>query len=180
MKTTMYRRPRRGGCSDGSRRRTRAAAPRAHLHRDRASRSIANELELITATCPGYNLGKAYKYVTREFEKEFRESNLSLAQFALLVNIGRKEPASGSDVASRLGSDVSTVSRTIDLLVKRGLVLQKRGEDRRVRVYCLTDDGHAALDEAIPKWRRAKRATLAGLDRSAWNTTLRQIQKLGA
>ncbi|MFW5782940.1 MAG: MarR family winged helix-turn-helix transcriptional regulator [bacterium] len=182
MKGTTHRRQRQrqGGSSQGARRRIRAASPRAHLHRGRASRASANELELITATCPGYNLGKAYKYVTREFEKEFRESNLTLAQFALLVNIGRREPASGSDVANRLGSDVSTVSRTIDLLVKRGLVLQQRGEDRRVRVYCLTNAGHAALSEAIPQWRRAKRATLAGLDRRAWSVTLRQIQKLGA
>jgi len=175
----MHHRP-QGSPAGTTRRRIRAATPTDHLHRSWATRRIANELELVTATCPGYLLGRAYKRVTREFEKEFRESNLTLAQFALLVNIGRQEPASGSDIAARLGSDISTISRTIELLVKRGLVLQKRGEDRRVRVYCLTDAGHAALAEAIPKWRRAKHQTLAGIDRSEWRTALRQIQKIGA
>ncbi len=118
--------------------------------------------------------------MTREFEKEFRESNLTLAQFALLVNIGRGEPATGSEVAARLGSDVSTVSRTIELLVDRGLVCQERGVDRRVRVYSLTDAGREALEEAIPKWRRARRRTLEGIDRGAWRTTLRQLRALGA
>ncbi|MFW5789415.1 MAG: MarR family winged helix-turn-helix transcriptional regulator [Spirochaetota bacterium] len=139
-----------------------------------------SELERITATCPGYNLGRAYKKVTREFEKEFRESRLTLAQFALLVNIGRGEPATGSEVAARLGSDVSTISRTIELLIDRGLVRQERGVDRRVRVYSLTDAGREALEEAIPKWRRAKRRTLEGIDRAAWRTTLRQLRALGA
>lgn len=143
-------------------------------------RSESAELEFITATCPGYNLGKAYKRVTREFEQEFRDSNLSLAQFALLVNIGRSEPASGTQIANRLGSDISTLSRTIDLLVKRGLVLQKRGEDRRVRVYCLTDAGHDALADAIPKWRHAKRRTLAIIEPSKWRQTLRVLQRLSA
>ena len=162
------------------RKQRRTTTPPIHLHRNRRDRNRANELEYITQTCPGYNLGKAYKFVTREFEKAFRESNLTLAQFALLVNIGRKEPASGSEVAARLGSDLSTISRTIELLVNRGLVLQKRGEDRRVRVYCLTDTGHEALHEAIPQWRRAKRATLSRLEGQNWKVTLRQIQKLSA
>ena len=143
-------------------------------------RASRDELEFITATCPGYNLGKAYKRVTREFEQEFRDSNLSLAQFALLVNIGRAEPASGTEIANRLGSDVSTLSRTIELLVKRGLVLQKRGEDRRVRVYCLTDAGHEALADAIPKWRRAKRRTLSVLEPSTWRQMLRHLRRLSA
>jgi DNA-binding MarR family transcriptional regulator len=138
------------------------------------------ELEFITAICPGYNLGKAYKRVTREYEQEFRDSNLSLAQFALLVNIGRREPASGTEIANRLGSDLSTLSRTIDLLVKRGLVCQKRGEDRRVRVYCLTDAGHAALAEVIPKWRQATRRTLSGIEGSRWRRVLRDLRGLSA
>lgn len=140
----------------------------------------ARGLDYITDTCPGYNLGRAYKRVTREFEKEFRSSDLTLAQFALLVNIGRHEPASGSDVAHRLGSDLSTVSRTIELLVNRNLVTQERGEDRRVRLYRLSGAGRAALAEAIPKWRRARYEVLSRLDRSSWKRTLRQLQALAS
>jgi DNA-binding MarR family transcriptional regulator len=159
----------------------RHAPPAARRSAWRPRRRIcSNELELITATCPGYNLGKAYKRVTREFEQEFRDANLSLAQFALLVNIGVDEPATGTEIANRLGSDISTLSRTIDLLVKRGLVLQNRGEDRRVRVYCLTGAGRDALNEAIPKWRWAKRRTLASLGPAEWRRTLRLLRRMSA
>ncbi len=145
-----------------------------------SGRRSINELEFVTDTCPGYNLGKAYKRVTREFESEFRDSGLSLAQFALLVNIGRGEPASGSQIARRLGSDLSTLSRTIELLVKRGLVAQRRGEDRRVRIYSLTEAGRASLAESLPKWRTAKHRTLREIDGSQWRRTLRQLRQLGA
>ena len=118
--------------------------------------------------------------MTREFEKYFRSSDLTLAQFALLVNIGRGEPASGSDVANRLGSDLSTISRTIEGLVSRNLVTVERGVDRRVRLYRLTDLGRDALAEAIPKWRLAKHEVLAGVDRRLWRKTLRQLQVLAS
>jgi DNA-binding MarR family transcriptional regulator len=143
-------------------------------------RPYPNELELVTATCPGYNLGRAYKMVTRIFEREFRSSNLTLAQFALLVNVGRDEPATGTEIANRLGSDLSTVSRTLDVVVDRGLVCEQRGTDRRVRLYRLTDEGRAALDEALPKWRRAKEATVSQMDQRAWRRTLRQLKELSA
>lgn len=178
MTYRIRRHPGRAGSAAGKHR--RRPGPRDWVRPAPAWSSPANELELITTICPGYNLGKAYKRVTRDFEKEFRESNLTLAQFALLVNIGRAEPASGSEVAVRLGSDLSTISRSIELLVRRGLVLQKRGEDRRVRVYCLTDAGHEALAEVIPKWKRARRATLARVDRGTWRKTLKLLRQLGA
>jgi DNA-binding MarR family transcriptional regulator len=146
----------------------------------RADQRHDNVLELIVATCPGYNLGKAYKKVTREFEQEFRSSNLTLAQFALLVNIGRREPATGSEIAHRMGSDLSTISRTIELVVDRGLVSQERGQDRRVRVYRLTEQGHQALAEAIPKWRRARQRSLSHVDRQVWQQTLRQLRHLAS
>jgi DNA-binding MarR family transcriptional regulator len=137
-----------------------------------------NDLELVTATCPGYNLGRAYKMVTRIFEREFRSSNLTLAQFALLVNIGRGEPTTGTEIANRLGSDVSTVSRTLDVVVERGLVWEQRGKDRRVRLYRLTDEGRGALEETLPKWRRAKEATVSQMDQRKWHQTLRQLKEL--
>ncbi len=148
--------------------------------RRQTRRQYPNELELVTATCPGYNLGRAYKMVTRIFEREFRSSNLTLAQFALLVNIGREEPTTGTEIANRLGSDLSTVSRTLDVVVDRGLVCEQRGSDRRVRLYRLTDEGRAALEETLPKWRRAKEATVSQMDQRKWRQTLRQLKELSA
>ena len=175
-----YRTRTRLGRRRSTRRSQIAPLPQGRPFRTAARRSPENELEFITATCPGYNLARAYKRVVREFELEFRDSNLTLAQFALLVNIGRDEPATGTEVAARLGSDLSTISRTIELLVQRELVVQARGKDRRVRVYRLSETGRAALAEVIPKWKRAKKRTLGRLDRATWRTTLGQLRSLGA
>ncbi|MFP4302950.1 MAG: MarR family winged helix-turn-helix transcriptional regulator, partial [Spirochaetaceae bacterium] len=129
-------------------------------------------LQFVLDNCPGYNLGKAYKRVTRQFEEEFRSSELTLPQFAVLVNTGVDEPASGSEIARRLGSDLSTTSRTMDVLERRGLVKESRGEDRRVRMYELTKAGCTALDEALSKWNRVRLRITEEVDQKEWETTL--------
>lgn len=154
-----------------SRRKTRAR---------RTLRSEREDLQFVLDNCPGYNLGKAYKRVVREFEEEFRSSELTLPQFAVLVNTGVDEPASGTEIARRLGSDVSTTSRTMDVLERRGLIKESRGEDRRVRLYELTAPGRSALNEALSKWDRIRRRIVDDLDREEWETTLNTLKKLAA
>jgi DNA-binding MarR family transcriptional regulator len=152
----------------------RKKKPRHTLQADR------NTLQFVLDNCPGYNLGKAYKRVVRQFEEEFRSSELTLPQFAVLVNTGVDEPASGTEIARRLGSDVSTTSRTMDVLERRGLVKESRGEDRRVRMYELTPAGCEALDEALSKWDHIRRRILDNLGQQEWETTLNTLKKLTA
>lgn len=131
-------------------------------------------------TCPGYHLGKAYKKVTRIFEEEFRSSDLTLPQFAVLVNTGITETATGTEIAERLGSDLSTISRTMEIVVRRGLVEQQRAADRRVRVYRLTAQGREVLRDALKKWRRAKRRVLSEVDSETWSGTLETLQQIAS
>jgi DNA-binding MarR family transcriptional regulator len=150
----------------------------AHKPRRRRRPEADPALQRVLDTCPGYNLGKAYKNVTRLFEEEFRESELTLPQFAVLVNTGLTDSATASQVAERLGSDLSTISRTMEIVVRRGLVSQERGHDRRVRVYRLTPQGRRVLDGALEQWKRAKRRILADLDSQEWHKTLNALHEL--
>ncbi|MFP4067540.1 MAG: MarR family winged helix-turn-helix transcriptional regulator [Spirochaetaceae bacterium] len=138
------------------------------------------ELQRVVDTCPGYHLGKAYKKVTRIFEEEFRTADLTLPQFAVLVNIGITETATGSEVAERLGSDLSTISRTMETRTRRGLVGLARAQDRRVRVYSLTPEGRALLDEALVRWKRAKHRVLSEIDTTTWYETITTLQRLSS
>ncbi|NBF39452.1 MAG: winged helix DNA-binding protein [Spirochaetes bacterium] len=167
----------RVGSGRNSRRRWEA---RRAIARRRQVRAYDAELQHVVDTCPGYFLGKAYKKVTRIFEDEFRSSELTMPQFAVLVNTGISETATGSEIAERLGSDLSTISRIMDIVVRRGLVQQQRAEDRRVRVYRLTPEGRAVLDGALVKWKRAKRRVLTDIDRSSWQETIGTLERMAA
>ena len=55
-----------------------------------------------------------------------------------------------------LGMDQTTVTRSINLLKKEGLVEALPGADRRVRIIRLTPAGQAAIEVAYPKWLEAQ------------------------
>lgn len=67
---------------------------------------------------------------------------VSLAQCHAIVEIGRKEKISLVDLASLLGLDKSTMSRTINNLVESDLVLRDLDmENRRYVIIQLTEKG---------------------------------------
>lgn len=72
-------------------------------------------------------------------------AKVSLAQCVVLMEVDENGRLTMGQLAARLRLDNSTLSRTIDTLVKRGLVEREREErDRRVVQIQLTDHGRAA------------------------------------
>ena len=63
-----------------------------------------------------------------------------------------------------LGMDSSTVTRTIDRLIKEKLVISRNGLDARKRLVRLTERGFSLLDSAIPHWEKAQRIIEDGFD----------------
>lgn len=71
---------------------------------------------------------------------------VSLAQCHAIVEIGRKEKISLVDLASLLGLDKSTMSRTINNLVESDLVLRDLDmENRRYVIIQLTEKGSSVF-----------------------------------
>ncbi|BBF42383.1 transcriptional regulator, MarR family [Lachnospiraceae bacterium KM106-2] len=70
------------------------------------------------------------------------DCSVTLSQCHAIVEIGRNQPLMLKMLANRLQLDVSTMSKTVDHLVKRNLVERKQSdEDRRKLVLTLTKEG---------------------------------------
>jgi DNA-binding MarR family transcriptional regulator len=69
---------------------------------------------------------------------------LTFAQWRVVVIVGAEAGgATVTEVAVRLGAEVSPASRLVSRLVRRGLVVARRDpNDRRVKRVTLTDAGH--------------------------------------
>lgn len=69
---------------------------------------------------------------------------LTLAQCHALVEIGRAERISLSELADSIGLDASTMSRTVNNLVTKRMAQRELDEtDRRYVTISLTEQGHA-------------------------------------
>jgi DNA-binding MarR family transcriptional regulator len=144
------------------------------LHRSTAAKLLAD----IPTVCPAYNLAKALKATMRVFEEELRPAGVTSTQFGVLVNVAVAQPITSNGLAERLGSDPSTVSRNMENLEERNLVTAKPGADRRTRLYRLTDDGWEALNQAVPRWKAARRRVLRRVRGGSWRRTLADLRRL--
>ncbi len=90
--------------------------------------------------------------VMRTIRAEFRSQrpmDLSVAQFHTLAYIKKNDGASLSSLAAHTGLTLPSMSKLIDGLVERGLVIRNSDrEDRRKICLCLTDMGKNELEVA--------------------------------
>jgi DNA-binding MarR family transcriptional regulator len=120
---------------------------------------------LVRDSCLCLQVQRAARALARRFDTEFRPLGLTSGQFSLLMSLNRPDPPTMGQVATVLAMDRTTVTANLKPLVQRGLVQVVTDKtDRRSRRLVLTADGRAALEAALPLWRRttAKLVSLLG------------------
>ena len=88
-------------------------------------------------------------------------SDLTFAQWRALVIVGEHaDGATVTEIATRLGAEISPVSRLVGRLVRRGLVMTAKDDrDRRVTRASLTAAGHELRETVLDR----RRQLLAGV-----------------
>lgn len=133
----------------------------------------------IRGSCVAITLNQANRIVSRIFEESFRDVSISAPQFAVLVSLVIKPDSTAGELAEALSADPSTVSRNTELLIKRGLISAVPCvTDRRVRRYCLTEEGHQTVQRCVPRWRRAQSTALRRIGRGPWREVQRALRRL--
>ena len=120
----------------------------------------------------------AARLLTRCYEEELRQANLTPAQFELLGNLYARPGLPQSELAEALCLDQTTLSRNLKILIDRKWV--ERGasdKDRRQAIYTLGEDGRKALLNAFPYWQRAQERMQKSLG-SDWETVWSTLERL--
>jgi len=91
--------------------------------------------------------------------------DLTFVQWRVLVIVGEDEDgATVSEIAIRLGAEISPLSRLVGRLARRGLVATGKDErDRRVTRVNLTDAGRAIRETVLRRRRELLAVVLAGI-----------------
>ena len=89
-----------------------------------------------------------------------QESGIRSTQFALLVGIAKNQPVSVGNLADVLAIDSTTLTRSLRLLQKEGLVAISNRAAMRQRFLTITAKGERTLARSLPAWT-------SGVDESA-------------
>ena len=106
--------------------------------------------------CACANLRRAARAVTRMYNHELQPSGLELTQFTLLMALDRTGETTQGNLSKLLALDTTSLTRMLKILIKRGWIGVKEGDDRRFRNLWLTGAGGVKLKQTLPLWKRAQ------------------------
>ena len=142
-------------------------------------RSLLGSLDLSgTGSCAAFNFRRTARAVTRLFDLAMEPSGIRSTQFAILTAVAKFQPVSISRIGDILVLDPTTLTRSLRLLEKQGLLEISPRSTRRHRFIVLTDEGAKSLALAIPLWRKVQSEFLGLLGGESWKSLRDELERL--
>lgn len=131
-----------------------------------------------TGSCAAFNFRRTARAVTRLFDLALGPAGIRSTQFAILTAVAKYQPVSISRIGDILVLDPTTLTRSLRLLQKQGLLEISPRSTRRHRFLNLTDAGAKSLAQAIPLWRKVQAEFLGLLGSESWKGFRDELERL--
>ena len=115
--------------------------------------------------CTCAALRKLTRTLTRLYDSHLSEAGMKTTQYSLLQTI-TLESLPMAELARRLSTERTTLTRNLKPLIDAGWVRLAAGADARQRIVAITPAGRAAIAAAHAAWRRAQTALEVALGRA--------------
>jgi DNA-binding MarR family transcriptional regulator len=143
---------------------------------------MAHLLESLDLTGTGYcgslNFRRTARAVTRMYDTALQASGLRSTQFGLLIGIAKTQPVSIGKLADTLVVDRTTLTRSLRLLQKDGLITVSPRSTMRQRFLELTPAGAEALERSLPLWRAAHAQFVDAVGSQYWLELRAELESL--
>lgn len=131
-----------------------------------------------TGYCASFNFRKTARAVTRLYDAALQESGIRSTQFAILVGIAKEQPVSIGVLADVLVMDGTTLTRSLRLLQKEGLIAISSRATMRQRFLTVTTKGEQVLARSLPAWRKAQEQFVARIGSQHWMDLRNELERL--
>jgi DNA-binding MarR family transcriptional regulator len=118
-------------------------------------------------TCACHKVRIAARAVTRAYDQALRPVGLRSTQFTVLVAASVAAGIPLNRLATVLGLERTTLTRSLEAIEKEGLIRVER-VDGRTRNVVLTQLGKDRLDLALPLWNQAQQDLRRKLGEQGW------------
>ncbi len=129
-------------------------------------------------TCACFNLRRAARLVTQRFDQAFRELGLRATQLSVLIAVYHIPDAPLSKLARVLGMDRTSLTRNLQVLERKGLIVGKEGDDKRQRKIGITPEGVLVLKMAYPLWQEVQTEVEEAIGMEKWETLLSGLHEV--
>jgi DNA-binding MarR family transcriptional regulator len=133
---------------------------------------------LFDLPCACQNLRRVTRVVTRIYDEEMRKAGLEITQFGLLTALAATGETNQKRLSAGFAMDSTTLTRTLGLLLKQGWVRVRRGNDRRERLFRLTQGGKRKMAEAQRYWEQAEQRLRRELGDEGWKSMKQTVSRI--
>jgi len=114
----------------------------------------------------GYLLRRLHALLLARLERAMQHEDFTMTQWIVLTHLREGRLRTASDIAHELSYDPGALTRVVDQLERRGLIVRRRSvRDRRVVELELTAAGRRKAEDLLPIVVDQMNAALAPLDR---------------
>ena len=131
----------------------------------------------------GFIVAKTNYYMKTYFSKSIKDNDLNITteQWAILNAVYHNPGTSQTDLARACLKDKTNVTRILDLLVKKGLVVRNADiYDRRIYSITLTELGERVLEQLINISDNANKAFISDLSRDEYLELVRTLKSIAS
>ena len=107
-------------------------------------------------SCKCLKMRMASRIATQFYDKKLKPIKIKITQFTILSVIASNNNKTVSSLSSELLMDRTTLTRSLDILIKQKLIKNIKSTDARERIVQLTTQGYVILEQAIPLWKEAE------------------------
>ncbi len=107
-------------------------------------------------SCKCLKMRMASRIATQFYDKKLKPIKIKITQFTILSIIASNNNKTISSLSSELLMDRTTLTRSLDILIKQKLIKNIKSTDARERIVQLTTQGQVVLEQAIPLWKEAE------------------------
>jgi len=125
--------------------------------------------------CACANIRRTDRVITQFYDEMLAPSGLNVPQFGLLATLAEAAPVTIHRLAQIMDIDRTTLTRNLEVLAKQHLVRNEEGEDRRMRLVQLSQEGEQALRRAWPLWQEAQARIERALGRERLDALLTEL-----
>jgi DNA-binding MarR family transcriptional regulator len=128
--------------------------------------------------CLCATLRRTSRAVTQAYAHAMRLPDVRATQFTILQTLQFAGEVTQGRLGAILAMDSTTLTRTLAIMRREKLIVERRGKDRRQRLLRLSAAGKRALAEAIPAWEKTQERLRRKLGSRNWHSLMRLTNQL--
>ncbi len=122
--------------------------------------------------CMCGNFRRTARALTQLYDQALRPLGLRATQFTILQFLSLAGEVSQGHLGEMLAMDSTTLTRTLEIMARRGWIAERRGKDRRERWLRLAKAGETQLNRALPAWEKVQTRLRRQVGEQAWKNLL--------